>query len=136
MLGYLGRDHFAETLWAHFGVTLGPIWTPWRDSWVARAPGRPPWLLDVSEFKRSMPLRSGSPLVDKNHQLYEGVLKVPSRLIAYTQQLERGSIPRNLRGIRSPPPGPYTRPSEPLQPRADWGKIVEHSSVVLIRGVM
>ena len=39
-----------------------------------------------------MPLRSGSPLVDKNHQLYEGFLKVPSRLIAYTQQLERGSV--------------------------------------------
>ena len=39
-----------------------------------------------------MPLRSGSPLVDKNHQLYDGFLKVPSRLIAYTQQLERRGV--------------------------------------------
>ena len=26
------------------------------------------------------------------------------------------------RGIEGPPPGPYTRPWEPLQPRAVWGK--------------
>ena len=39
-----------------------------------------------------MPLHSGSPLVDKNHQLYEGFLKVPSRLIRYLRAIERRSF--------------------------------------------
>ena len=39
--------------------------------------------------KISMPLRSGSPLFDKHHQLYEVFLKVPLRLYQYLHALER-----------------------------------------------
>ena len=51
-----------------------------------------PWLHDASELKMSILLCSGGPLVDKNHQLYEGVLKVASRLIRFLQAIERVNL--------------------------------------------
>ena len=102
-----GGDIMEEASWELSGGLVGQAEGSVR-SWLARGGLEPEsvkkhCVLQSLSSRRAIPFESGEgPCHD-----------VPQN----TRKMKRAPI----NGIQIPPPGPYTRPWEPLQPRAVWG---------------